>query len=304
MYKRLELHNHTTESDASITCRELLELMEADRVDGFALTDHNTISGHRKMQKLLAEPGHTIQCICGMEYTTYYGHILCLNLKEYVPWDSIDFHQPELLFQAVRRTGALAGIAHPYSYGYPFAKGCRFEMQVTDYSCVDFIEVFNNPEPLYEVNEKGQLLWEKLVLEGIPIARTCGMDLHGSSPMAGQYATFIEGAPDGDIAKELCQAIHSQKTWISKGPLLETVYCAEKDCFTFHLLPTGKPGYAVKEESCYTVSLKTKDGSVCCRLKDVVPRSALKGADTVIPGLYEGDTDIRNLVCGAPVITF
>ena len=73
MYKRLELHNHTTESDASITCRELVEYMVSDHADAFAITDHNTISGHRKIRKLLAEEHFPIQCIYGMEYTTYYG---------------------------------------------------------------------------------------------------------------------------------------------------------------------------------------------------------------------------------------
>ena len=115
MYKRLELHNHTTESDASLTCEDLLRWMEADQVDAFGLTDHNTISGHPKMQKLLLENSSGIQCIYGMEYTTYYGHILCLNLKEYVPWETIDRRRPELLFQAIRDKNALAGIAHPYS---------------------------------------------------------------------------------------------------------------------------------------------------------------------------------------------
>ena len=113
MYKRLELHNHTTESDASLTCEDLLRWMEADQVDAFGLTDHNTISGHPKMQKLLLENSSGIQCIYGMDYTTYYGHILCLNLKEYVPWETIDRRRPELLFQAIRDKNALAGIAHP-----------------------------------------------------------------------------------------------------------------------------------------------------------------------------------------------
>ena len=44
MFKRYELHNHTSESDALITCEELIEKMAADGVDCFALTDHNTIS--------------------------------------------------------------------------------------------------------------------------------------------------------------------------------------------------------------------------------------------------------------------
>ena len=41
MYKRLELHNHTNESDAVFTCKELTDFMVADQVDAFALTDHS-----------------------------------------------------------------------------------------------------------------------------------------------------------------------------------------------------------------------------------------------------------------------
>ena len=160
MYKRLELHNHTNESDAVFTCKELTDFMVADHVDAFSLTDHNTISGHYKIENYLKEHPQPIAFIPGMEYTTYYGHILCLNLTEYVPWENINKHKPELLFQAAREKRALVGVAHPYSFGWPFAQGCRFEMTITDYSCCDFIEIFNNPEPLHEVNEKGVKLWE------------------------------------------------------------------------------------------------------------------------------------------------
>ena len=77
MYKRLELHNHTNESDAVFTCKELTDFMVADQVDAFALTDHNTISGHCKIKNYLKEHPQPIAFIPGMEYTTYYGHILC-----------------------------------------------------------------------------------------------------------------------------------------------------------------------------------------------------------------------------------
>ena len=216
MYKRLELHNHTTESDSSLSCKELLEIMEADRADAFAITDHNTISGHSIIKKLLDNGDYKTKCIYGMEYTTYYGHILCLNLPVYVPWVSIDFFKPELLFNAARAEGALVGIAHPFSFGAPFAKGCRFEMKVKDFSAVDFIEVFNNPEPLHEVNEKGLLWWEELTLDGKRLAATCGMDLHGHWNMGNQYATFIEGEEAGDVEAELSQSINDCKTWLSK----------------------------------------------------------------------------------------
>ena len=71
-------------------------------------------------------------------------------------------------------------------------------MTITDYSCCDFIEIFNNPEPLHEVNEKGVKLWENLVLSGEKLAATCGMDLHGNSTLHGHYSTYIQGEPDGD----------------------------------------------------------------------------------------------------------
>ncbi|MEG0319310.1 MAG: CehA/McbA family metallohydrolase [Niameybacter sp.] len=263
MYKRLELHNHTTESDSNLTVQELIHLMQADHVDAFALTDHNTISGHIKAQALLKEQNIAMSCIYGMEYTTYYGHILCLNLKEYVPWENINRHKPERLFLATKAKGAIAGIAHPFSCGYPIAT-CGFEMTFTDYSCIDFIEVFNNPEPLYEVNERGLLWWEDLVLGGYPIAASSGMDLHGHNSMHHQFATFIEGIPEGNIEEELATAFQSKRTWISKGPILEAHINESTKALTFSIVATNKPGYqeqphmfylfAPKKEPCHLTS--------------------------------------------------
>lgn len=295
MYKRLELHNHTTESDASITCRELVEYMVSDHADAFAITDHNTISGHRKIRKLLAEEDFPIQCIYGMEYTTYYGHILCLNLEEYVPWEDINIHHPELLFQAARAKGALVGIAHPYSFGHPFARGCRFDMKVTDYSCVDFIEIFNNPEPLHEVNERGLQLWEDLVLSGEKLAMTCGMDLHGKWSMANQYATFIEGEPEGDISRELTEAIKNQKTCISRGPVLSGNISEGK--LTFTLTETGKPGYQHDSRLPYLVSVRSAGHTITKPLGETFLMEAFDQDPVLIPKLFEGDTSLENLIC-------
>lgn len=300
MYKRLELHNHTTESDARITCRELLALMCEERVDAFALTDHNTISGHRKMKRLLEEETPAVSCIYGMEYTTYYGHILCLNLREYVPWDSINRHQPELLFRAVREKGALAGIAHPYSVGWPFARGCRFEMTMTDYSCCDFIEIFNNPEPLHEVNEKGLLLWEKLVLSGNRIAATSGMDLHGKCSFCGAYATYIQGEDGKDVSRELEQAVRSQSTWVSKGPLL--LCSTEGGWLSFQIHQTGKSGYTPLGEEDYLITLRLGNQLLLKRPADRIPLSAFPKGTILIPKLYEKEVSLEKLVCVSPVL--
>ena len=288
-FKRLELHNHTVESDGSLTCQELTEYLAADHVDAFAITDHNTTSGQKKIEQLLEEKHYPISLIRGMEYTTYFGHILCLNLSKYVPWNSIDQHRPELLFEAARKKGALVGIAHPFSYGDPFARGCRFEMTISDYSKVDFIEIFNNPEPLHEVNERGTNLWMSLIFSGYQITATSGMDLHNRAKLAGCYATYIEGKNGGNIASELDTAIHTHRTWVSKGALLLTEVLPETNELLLTFTDAHKTGFSVSKTA--QVVLKGKDKTFTTSVsldKPVrVSLNQLSGTDPIIPLLYE-----------------
>lgn len=292
-FKRLELHNHTVESDGSLTCQELTEYLAADHVDAFAITDHNTTSGQKKIEQLLEEKHYPISLIRGMEYTTYFGHILCLNLAKYVPWNSIDQHRPELLFEAAREKGALVGIAHPFSYGDPFARGCRFEMTVSDYSKVDFIEIFNNPEPLHEVNERGTNLWMSLIFSGYQITATSGMDLHNRAKLAGCYATYIEGKNGGNIASELDTAIHTHRTWVSKGALLLTEVLPETNELLLTFTDAHKTGFFVPKTA--QVVLKGKDKtfttSVSLDKPVCVSLNQLSGTDPIIPLLYEAASD-------------
>ena len=292
-FKRLELHNHTVESDGSLTCQELTEYLAADHVDAFAITDHNTTSGQKKIEQLLEEKHYPISLIRGMEYTTYFGHILCLNLAKYVPWNSIDQHRPELLFEAAREKGALVGIAHPFSYGDPFARGCRFEMTVSDYSKVDFIEIFNNPEPLHEVNERGTNLWMSLIFSGYQITATSGMDLHNRAKLAGCYATYIEGKNGGNIASELDTAIHTHRTWVSKGALLLTEVLPETNELLLTFTDAHKPGFAVPKTAQAVLKGKDKTFTTSVSLDKPVRISLnqLSGTDPIIPLLYEAAAD-------------
>ena len=292
-FKRLELHNHTVESDGSLTCQELTAYLAADHVDAFAITDHNTTSGQKKIEQLLEEKHYPISLIRGMEYTTYFGHILCLNLSKYVPWNSIDQHRPELLFEAAREKGALVGIAHPFSYGDPFARGCRFEMTISDYSKVDFIEIFNNPESLHEVNERGTNLWMSLIFSGYQITATSGMDLHNRAKLAGCYATYIEGKSGDNIASELDTAIHTHRTWVSKGALLLTEVLPETNELLLTFTDAHKTGFAVPKTA--QVVLKGKDKTFTTSVsldKPVrVSLNQLSGTDPIIPLLYEAASD-------------
>ena len=302
MFKRYELHNHTLESDASQSCSELIDAMEKDNVDVFAITDHNTVSGHRIIRRLLEEKACRVKAIYGMEYTTYYGHIICPELSTYVPWDSIDRKNPELLFNACKNAGAITGIAHPFALGDPFARGCRFEMDITDFSCVDYIEVINNQESMSEVNSHGIEWWESLVLDGKRISACAGMDMHRDSGFAMKYATYIQGTDDGDPAQELKDALKKGRTWVSNGIALVCAKCADGK-WGFRLENLNKPGFIPGEK--YIMTLKAeaeekeyemKDGSITLSEKDI-PLGQI-----IIPKLYSDKKSLEKLVCISPVI--
>ena len=301
MYKRLELHNHTTESDAEITVEELILLMEKDQVDAFAITDHNTISGNHRAKRFLENHQLNVQCIYGMEYSTYYGHILCLNLNEYVSWENINRQKPELLFEAVKETGALVGIAHPFTVGAPFQRGCRFEMEITDYRCVDFIEIYNNSRPLFG-NDESLLYWEELVLQGLPIAMAAGMDLHRNIPMDDNYSTYILGELGGDISKELEVAMAHQKTWVSKGPILEVILNQVRDTLSFNVVGAKKSQPFNLNPKDVLVILKTSKGTHEVELNKCFSLSEVKGERIIIPKLYHKEEKMENLICVAPAI--
>ena len=299
MFKRYELHNHTDQSDALITCRQLIDHMIADGVDCFAITDHNTTSGQPIIRKILREENLPIQCAYGMEYTTYYGHIVCPVLEQYVPWDSINRFKPELLFRACKEKDAVTGVAHPFSYGDPFARGCRFEMTITDFADVDYVEVINNPEPLYEVNEPGILWWEDLVLKGEKLAACAGMDLHNLDSMAMKYATYAEGEEGGDAVAELKTALKNRRTWVSNGMLL--VWNIEGESVRFSLRDANKPGFVRPEK--YVMTLKNASGVREYEITAdglTLPLSEL--AEVEIPKLYGDKAVLDNLICISPVI--
>lgn len=222
MLKRVELHNHTTESDGSLNVRELIDFMIENKVGDMAITDHNTISGHNKAKKIIEDNKLQMDIIYGVEFTTYYGHILCLNMKEYIGWEDINYNNPERLFEKIKKSGALIGIAHPYSDGFPFAKGCKWEMNISDYSNLDFIEVFNNSQDLNKVNKKALELWESLILNGEDIAITTGMDLHGRRNMNGTFHTYINKEDNETIENALYKAIKNNNMHISRYGVLES----------------------------------------------------------------------------------
>lgn len=211
-----ELHCHTLHSDGDFTVEELISTAKERRLCGICLTDHNTMSGHRE-----TEGEKELKILKGIEWTTYFGHMLVLDTKSYVDWRDATPDNIDSKISAVREQGGLVGIAHPFQIGTPICTGGHWDFKVQKWENVNYMEIFAEGEPyLNDANYKARKKWHSLLSEGYRITPTMGRDWHRSRnnlyPSACTYLLI-----DGDItAEKMKDAIKYGKTTVSNGALL------------------------------------------------------------------------------------
>lgn len=90
---KIDLHNHTKHSDGVLTLEELTKRAIANKVDIFALTDHDSVFGDLEVDEI--EQKYQIKIIKGLELSTLYKnesiHIVCLFKNNIVPKGMLDF---------------------------------------------------------------------------------------------------------------------------------------------------------------------------------------------------------------------
>lgn len=84
--REIDLHIHTTASDGTCTPREAVRRASALGLRAIAITDHDTISGHR--EAIAAGKEFGVEVVPGIEVSTKYGvavHILGYYIERLVP---------------------------------------------------------------------------------------------------------------------------------------------------------------------------------------------------------------------------
>lgn len=209
-YLPCELHCHTVHSDGDFEVRELQQSAADDHLAIMALTDHNTYSGYDEVDQSI------IPVIKGIEWTTYFGHMLVLGANEFVDWrDAVPDNIDEKIKQ-VKSAGGLVGIAHPYQLGAPVCTGGRWEFNVRDFRAVDYIEVWHqNLYSLKTENVKALEFWTSLLDKGYRIAATYGRDWHREEKTGHYGCTYLD--VDSTQPSDALRAIRMGKTVISHG---------------------------------------------------------------------------------------
>lgn len=216
-----ELHTHTLHSDGVQTLEELAAGAAQLGFDAIALTDHNTMSGLAGKDSIASQYG--LMILPGMEWTTFYGHMVTIGLSEYADWRSADRSQIEVGIQAVHRLGGIAGLAHPFRIGSPACTGCYWEYELRDWSVVDYVEVWSGTfASIRTNNRRAYALWTEKLNEGLRISATSGRDWHDQTESQEPLSVTYLGIPEGELPteKRLVSALREGRATVTLGPLL------------------------------------------------------------------------------------
>lgn len=210
----VEMHCHTEHSDGSFTAEGLAQAARDEMLDGIALTDHNARSG----QKWLEKTGFPF--IPGIEWTTFFGHMLVLGAKEYVDWRDATPDNIDEKMRAVHAAGGLVGVAHPFDLGSPMCTGCYWDFRVQDWNNVDYIEVWHDAFPPVQWKVRSAMkMWTDQLDAGCRIAPMYGRDWHGPGFAAQPFAVTMLGTGKDEFdAQGGYDAVKQGRVMLALGP--------------------------------------------------------------------------------------
>ena len=221
-YRPFELHNHTKHSDGGFLVPELLRAAKAYGYEGMALTDHNATTAALEVTPELSR--ETLLAIPGIEWTTFYGHMVVLGCRHFVDWRFVVPDTIDDALQQIRDEGGVAGVAHPCEVGSPLMCGCNWEFNVTRWDLVSYIEVWSAENPMSRSKNQLVMPWyDALLNEGHHLAISAGRDWHfpdkPGAPVPLLTATYlgIDGALTVDAALD---ALRAGRTFLTLGPVL------------------------------------------------------------------------------------
>ncbi|MCD7722826.1 MAG: CehA/McbA family metallohydrolase [Clostridiales bacterium] len=233
-----ELHCHTVHSDGDFLPGELQKAAAKNELAIIALTDHNTKSAAGQLDESICG------FITGIEWTTYFGHMLVLGGSGFTDWrdavpDNIDEKTAVL-----QKNGAAVGVAHPFQLGSPMCTGGRWQFNVKSWENIDYIEIFHESFLPTQENTKAYKLWLKLLDSGHRLGATYGRDWHRIEKTAApRGCTYIEMCAESPTAAAALSAIKAGRTVPSVGA--ELFFSIVQNSNEYHLGQNAQPGAAV-----------------------------------------------------------
>ena len=171
---KIDLHVHTCySSDSFITLKQVVAYAKKRRLDGIAVTDHNTVKGALKLKT------RDIIVVPGIEVSTLEGHLLGLNVTEPIPAKL----GMEESIRLIHEAGGIAVAPHPTTfYKSPPSR------KVTSYDAIEVMNGSSFPFPVFTH-------LSKRFANRLGLPQTGGSDAH-YAPEIGAAYTVIEADPE------------------------------------------------------------------------------------------------------------
>ncbi|GGA44084.1 CehA/McbA family metallohydrolase [Paenibacillus physcomitrellae] len=259
-----ELHTHTFHSDGKQSLSELAAGAKALGFDCIALTDHNTMTGLAGKEEVERENG--ISIIPGMEWTTFFGHMVTIGLDRYVDWRPVGPGDIHAGLAKVHEQGGIAGMAHPFRPGSPMCTGCYWEFEVSDWNDIDYIEVWSTTfAPVKNNNARAYRFWTDRLNEGYRLAATSGRDWHHQEPTDEPLSVTYLRLEDNDapLRDRAIQALSSGRATVTLGPRLDLEISREGTTYGIGDVIPGLPesGQTFDQEHVSAVQLSAVQSS-------------------------------------------
>lgn len=176
---KFDLHVHTHFSkDSNSDIDELIHIAESKGLDGFAVCDHDVITGGKIAVERAAKLNSSLIIIPGVEVSTSKGHLLVLDVKEPIPKGLT----PEETVIRAKAQGAIVILPHPFKYsshGIGYIKGL-------DVHCV---EILNSRCLTNYANSRAKFQSQKLGYPGVG-----GSDCHEPAMIGASYTEIDANA--------------------------------------------------------------------------------------------------------------
>jgi len=179
---RLDLHVHSRCSpDGRAEVDQFVAALSGRNLEGFALTDHNTIAGHPRLAEIALEHP-SIRLLPGVEVSTAEGHLLAYGLTQLPPQGKAVAETVEW----VEAHGGVPVLAHPFrrvhGVGDAIARRAR----------VPSVETLNGHNGA-RANARAAA-----VVSARRLGSTGGSDAHDPRDLGRTWTVFPEGAATVD----------------------------------------------------------------------------------------------------------
>ncbi|MCI4349898.1 MAG: CehA/McbA family metallohydrolase [Thermoplasmata archaeon] len=189
---RLDLHVHSVVSpDSNATLEAIVDAVTTSGLQGFALTDHNSIEGHRNLARIRDRfPRHLF--VPGVEVSTREGHLLVYGVDQLPP-----IRNPlNETVEWVESHGGVSVLAHPLRWAHGVGAAIARRARVSA------IETVNGHNPEL-ANARAEL-----IAAHRGIATTGGSDAHEASSVGRAVTELREDVSSVDEILEALRRGH------------------------------------------------------------------------------------------------